>query len=159
MGQNYECDDQMVSHPAHYQSKTGLEVIDIIKKFTRPVYGDYASDTANLIKYSCRWKHKNGIQDVKKIIWYAMHLKNELIEEPRCYSGHSLRDGYPTINDVMESFITEDMDDIETLCTHELILLSCTWHIGELAVQHRSIDSIIRHASMLLKHLEKKESN
>ena len=27
----YETNDKMVSHPAHYQSETGLEVIDVIE--------------------------------------------------------------------------------------------------------------------------------
>lgn len=27
----YESPDKMVSHPAHYQSETGLEVIDVIE--------------------------------------------------------------------------------------------------------------------------------
>lgn len=30
----YESPDKMVSHPAHYQSETGLEVIDVIEAFT-----------------------------------------------------------------------------------------------------------------------------
>ena len=30
----YESDDKMVSHPSHYQSETGLEVIDVIDKTT-----------------------------------------------------------------------------------------------------------------------------
>lgn len=30
----YESDDKMVSHPSHYQSESGLEVIDVIEAFT-----------------------------------------------------------------------------------------------------------------------------
>ena len=35
---------------------------------------------------TCRWKNKNGIQDLKKIMWYTQHLidhleKKEKIEE------------------------------------------------------------------------------
>lgn len=30
----YESKDAMVSHPAHYYSETGLEVIDVIEAFT-----------------------------------------------------------------------------------------------------------------------------
>ena len=78
MSDLYESEDKMVSHPQHYQSKSGLEVIDVIEAFTDGLNGVAASDTANIIKYACRWKHKNGIQDVEKIIWYATHLKNYL---------------------------------------------------------------------------------
>lgn len=70
----YESDDKMVSHPSHYQSKYGLEVIDVIQAFTSDLQGIEATDTGNVIKYACRWKHKNGIQDLKKIMWYTQHL-------------------------------------------------------------------------------------
>jgi len=78
MTELYESDDKMVSHPQHYQSKSGLEVIDVIEAFTDGLNGIEATDAGNIIKYACRWKHKNGIQDVKKIIWYATHLLNYL---------------------------------------------------------------------------------
>ena len=66
----------MVSHPPHYQSKTGLEVIDVIEAFTSDLKGIEATDTGNVIKYICRWKHKNGIEDLKKAEWYLRHLIN-----------------------------------------------------------------------------------
>lgn len=72
----YESNDKMVSHPPHYQSQSGIEVIDVIEAFTDGLNGIEAADTANIIKYACRWNKKNGIQDVDKIIWYATHLKN-----------------------------------------------------------------------------------
>lgn len=78
MTELYESDDQMVSHPPHYQSQSGIEVIDVIEAFTDGLNGIEAADTANIIKYACRWNKKNGIQDVDKIIWYATHLKNHL---------------------------------------------------------------------------------
>ena len=70
----YESTDLMVSHPAHYQSETGLEVIDVIEAFTSDLKGIEAVDTGNIIKYICRWKHKNGLQDLKKAMWYLQHL-------------------------------------------------------------------------------------
>lgn len=74
----YESKDKMVSHPDHYQSESGLEVIDVIKAFTSDLKGIEATDTGNIIKYACRWKRKNGIQDLEKIIWYAQHLIDHL---------------------------------------------------------------------------------
>lgn len=64
----------MVSHPPHYQSETGLEVIDVIEAFTFDLKGIEATDTGNIIKYICRWKHKNGLQDLEKASWYLQHL-------------------------------------------------------------------------------------
>jgi hypothetical protein len=79
----YESEDKMVSHPEHYMSKIGMEVIDVIEAFTDELKGVEATDTGNIIKYACRWKKKNGIQDLEKILWYTQHLIDHLknIEE------------------------------------------------------------------------------
>lgn len=70
----YESSDQMVSHPSHYQSNNGIEVIDVIEAFTDGLIGIEATDTGNILKYVCRWKHKNGLQDLEKAQWYLTHL-------------------------------------------------------------------------------------
>jgi hypothetical protein len=75
---NLECGDKMVIHPPHYQSETGLEVIDVIEAFTANLKGIEATDTGNVIKYICRWSEKNGIQDLNKAKWYLEHLINHL---------------------------------------------------------------------------------
>ena len=71
----YESNDKIVSHPDHYQSETGLEVIQAIEAFTFDLKGIEAVDTGNIIKYACRWKKKNGIQDLEKIMWYTQHVR------------------------------------------------------------------------------------
>lgn len=63
-----------VNHPDHYQTKSGLEVIDILAAVTEDLSGIEAVDTANAMKYLCRWKKKNGIQDLEKAVWYIQHL-------------------------------------------------------------------------------------
>lgn len=78
----YESQDKLVSHPGHYQSKTGLEVIDVIEAFTDGLDGIEAVDTGNVIKYICRWKKKNGIQDLEKALWYLQHLVDHMKEKP-----------------------------------------------------------------------------
>lgn len=70
----YESNDLMVSHPSHYQSETGLEVIDVIEAFTFDLKGIEATDTGNILKYICRWNAKNGLQDLEKAQWYLTHL-------------------------------------------------------------------------------------
>lgn len=64
----------MINHPDHYQSANGLEVIDVIEEFTSDLKGIEATDTGNILKYVCRWKKKNGIEDLKKAKWYLEHL-------------------------------------------------------------------------------------
>lgn len=72
---------EMVNHPDHYQSENGLEVIDVIKAFTKDLNGIEAFDTGNIIKYACRWPRKNGIEDLKKVVWYAQDLIKYLEEK------------------------------------------------------------------------------
>ena len=72
---------EMVHHPDHYQSKNGLEVWDVIEAFTSDLSGVEAFDTGNIIKYACRWHHKNGVEDLKKVREYADHLINHLEKE------------------------------------------------------------------------------
>jgi hypothetical protein len=79
----YESKDKMVSHPDHYQSANGLEVIDCIEAFTAGLDGIEATDTGNIIKYACRWKKKNGIQDLEKILWYTQHLIDYLRDKEK----------------------------------------------------------------------------
>lgn len=76
----YESEDKMVSHPDHYQSKHGLEVINVIEAFTADLKGIEATDTGNIIKYICRWYNKNGLQDLEKAKWYLDHLINHVKE-------------------------------------------------------------------------------
>lgn len=64
----------MVNHPPHYQSETGLETIDIIESVTFGLTGIEAVDTGNIVKYISRWKKKNGLQDLEKAKWYLEHL-------------------------------------------------------------------------------------
>lgn len=65
---------EQVNHPTHYQSKAGIEVIDVIDAFTDGLTGVEAFDTGNVLKYICRWKQKNGVQDLEKAQWYLNHL-------------------------------------------------------------------------------------
>ena len=68
----------MVNHPKHYISETGLETIDVIEAFTFDLKGIEATDTGNIIKYISRWKKKNGLQDLEKAQWYLNHLINHV---------------------------------------------------------------------------------
>ena len=67
-----------VDHPSHYQSDKGVEVIDVMEAFTEGLEGIEAVDTAQIIKYICRWKKKNGKEDLKKAEWYLQHLINHI---------------------------------------------------------------------------------
>lgn len=71
MGENGE---SRVAHPAHYQTANGLETIDVMEAFTEDMVGYEAVCTSNVLKYICRWKKKNGLEDLKKAEWYLKRL-------------------------------------------------------------------------------------
>jgi hypothetical protein len=82
----------MVNHPAHYKTANGLEAIDVIEAFTEGLQGGEATNTGNVLKYMCRWKKKNGLEDLKKARWYLDRLikaeeKKEEKEEENPYEN------------------------------------------------------------------------
>ena len=54
----------------------------MIEAFTDDLVGMEAVCTANALKYICRWKKKNGVEDLKKAVWYL----NKLIDAKECNS-------------------------------------------------------------------------
>ena len=69
-------DKDMVNHPPHY-TQEGIECIDAIKAATEGLDGFEGYCTGNAIKYLWRWKHKNGVEDLKKAHWYIKKLAVE----------------------------------------------------------------------------------
>jgi len=63
----------MVNSPEHY-NKAGIETIDIIQSVTGDGFEAYLQ--GNILKYMCRYKYKNGLEDLEKAQWYL----NRLIE-------------------------------------------------------------------------------
>lgn len=67
-----------INHPDHYKTENGLETIDVIEAFTEGLQGGEATNTGNILKYMCRWKKKNGLEDLKKAQWYLNRLINSV---------------------------------------------------------------------------------
>ncbi len=64
----------MVNNPDHYTSG-GIETIDFLQaKLGQEGFKGYCA--GNILKYMARYKHKNGLEDLKKAQWYL----NRLIE-------------------------------------------------------------------------------
>lgn len=64
-----------------YYKKGSLESIDIIAECTASLKGEEAFCTGNALKYLCRWKEKNGHEDLRKARWYINRI---LKEEKTC---------------------------------------------------------------------------
>lgn len=56
-----------VDSPSHYNSGK-IEVIDFIED------QNLGFIDGNVIKYVCRFRHKNGLEDLKKAKWYLERL-------------------------------------------------------------------------------------
>ena len=65
----------IVDNPKHYTG-VGIECIDYIKeRLTPDEFQGFLN--GNVIKYTHRWKEKNGVEDLRKARWYL----DRLIEE------------------------------------------------------------------------------
>lgn len=61
-----------VNSPSHYNTGK-FEVIDIIEdRLTDEELEGYYM--GNVLKYICRYKYKNGMEDLKKAVWYINRL-------------------------------------------------------------------------------------
>lgn len=79
--EHVETKDRKVDHPNHYQSY-GMEVIDVIDCFCEDCKGSEAFYVGNILKYVCRFKKKNGVEDLKKARWYLNRLIDDLDSLP-----------------------------------------------------------------------------
>ena len=59
--------DDNVNSPSHYTTGE-IEVIDYIEDKLEGGFADYC--VGNILKYVSRYKHKNGVEDLKKARWY-----------------------------------------------------------------------------------------
>jgi hypothetical protein len=66
-------DKDMVNSPSHY-TQGSVECIDAIAQVVKDLQGMEAMCTGNAIKYLWRWKHKNGVEDLKKAQWYLQRM-------------------------------------------------------------------------------------
>jgi hypothetical protein len=60
-------DEDEVNRPSHY-TRGSMEVIDAIEGMGLGFH------EGNIVKYVARWRHKNGVTDLKKARWYLDRL-------------------------------------------------------------------------------------
>jgi len=67
----------IINKPAHYL-QGNIEVIDFIEDQRLNYHA------GNIVKYVSRYRHKNGVEDLRKALWYLQRLiGNELIERDK----------------------------------------------------------------------------
>lgn len=64
-------EDRNVNHPSHYTNGK-IEVIDFIEDNLGEGFEYYL--VGNIMKYLCRYRYKNGVEDLKKAKWYLEKL-------------------------------------------------------------------------------------
>ena len=57
----------LINHPPHY-TQGSIEPIDVIEDW------ELGFCDGNALKYIARWRHKGGIEDLKKAVWYLNRL-------------------------------------------------------------------------------------
>lgn len=72
----------LVNHPPHY-NQGNIECIDAIKSACVGLDGYEGYLTGSVMKYMWRWKHKNGVQDLKKANWFLTKLIEQYEQEIR----------------------------------------------------------------------------
>ena len=68
-----------VNHHSHYADTCSLECADVML-ITFGVDGVNYFYLGNAFKYMWRYKHKNGVEDLKKAQWYLDHIKAEYLQ-------------------------------------------------------------------------------
>jgi hypothetical protein len=71
--------EDMVNSPSHY-TQGSIECIDAIAQVVKDLQGMEAMCTGNVIKYLWRWKHKNGVEDLKKAQWYLQRMIDNYVK-------------------------------------------------------------------------------
>jgi len=69
----------MVNRPAHYNASI-IECIDAMRAMVQGVCVDPHESYCwqNAFKYIWRWPYKNGVEDLRKALWYIDRLIEEL---------------------------------------------------------------------------------
>jgi predicted Ser/Thr protein kinase len=65
--------NHMINKPKHY-TQGKIECIEAIEAATSGLSGIDAVYVGNIIKYVFRYKHKNGVEDLRKAKWYLDKL-------------------------------------------------------------------------------------
>lgn len=88
-----------VDHPKHYNSHpSGVEAIDIVQ------YMGFC--LGNAFKYVYRYQYKNGMEDLKKAIWYLKHQQTVILKQNISVTHTATTDYYKIIsNEPDESVI------------------------------------------------------
>lgn len=103
-----------------YYRRNGMEAIDIMEAFTSDLSGVECSATYQVLKYMLRWKHKNGLDDLKK----ARDYLNRLIEYKESFEHENNKDNVLNSLSAMIADMALDRniskDELENVIMHSM---------------------------------------
>ena len=102
-----------VNHPSHYEGHTSIECIDaMILTFVVKRTAEYCVQTA--YKYIWRHENKNGIEDLKKAVWY-LNKFDELVNwcETKFSADETIKTNYLEIGQVLRGMIKTERKKYE----------------------------------------------
>ena len=102
-----------VNRPSHYEGHTSIECIDaMILTFVVKRTAEYCVQTA--YKYIWRHENKNGIEDLKKAVWY-LNKFDELVNwcETKFSADETIKTNYLEIGQVLRGVIKTERKKYE----------------------------------------------
>lgn len=105
-----------VHHPEHYQSESGIEVIDVIDAFTADLTGSDAFYIGNAIKYILRHNRKGGKEDIDKAIWYLARYKRKYPSNNNPSPNEALQNFNKALDAFAEGFSDERHIPANAVC-------------------------------------------
>lgn len=100
-----------VNHPDHYQHPSGIECVDISRHLPHAL--------ASAFEYVWRWRHKNGVEDLRKAAWWLndwiMHSHPYTMPGPCYVALKNLRDDpdYRTLYAILSGDVCQALNLIQ----------------------------------------------
>ena len=103
---------EKVNHPKHYNNHpSGVEAIDVIQ------YMNFC--LGNAFKYVYRYKDKNGIEDLKKAVWYLEKQKTVILKAHLAITHTGTSDFYRIVHHEPDTDIAKVLEIIYAVSFHD----------------------------------------
>lgn len=92
-----------VNHPKHYENGP-FECIELSRLLS--------SDWGQVVQYCFRWQHKNGVEDLKKALWFINDALDHNVPPIAAWSGENACASHDKADRLLEILATENWADL-----------------------------------------------
>lgn len=92
-----------VNHPKHYEDGP-FECIELTRLLS--------FDWGNVVKYCYRWQTKNGVEDLKKALWFINDAFDHNVPPIAAWSGENAGASHAKADRLLEILATENWADL-----------------------------------------------